>query len=145
MHSVWWFIAAALLGVLEIFTLDLTLIMLASGALAGGIVVLAGGPVWLAAVVALAVSTAMLAALRPWLLKALRARKEPLVETNMAALVGASGVALDPVTATGGRIKLRGEVWTARLGEGATSIPEGDAVVVVAIEGATAVVTSERE
>ena len=44
--SLWWFIGAMLLGILEIFTLDLTFAMLAGGALAAGIVDFAGADLW---------------------------------------------------------------------------------------------------
>lgn len=145
MQSVWWFVGAAVLGIVEMFTLDLTFLMLAAGALAGGVVLLLGGPLWLAIVIALAVTGAGLFAIRPWLLKSLRARQAPLVETNVAALVGASAVALDDVSARSGRIKLRGEVWTARTVAGSETIPEGDKVVVKSIEGATAIVAPEQE
>lgn len=145
MQSMWWFIAAAALGVVEIFTLDLTLLMLAGGALAGGVVVLLGGPIILAVIVAGVVSSLLLFALRPWLLRSMRARGVPLVETNTAALKGATAVAIDDVTSTRGRVKLRGEVWTARVDSGATWITEGAEVVVVKIEGATAIVAPVKE
>lgn len=145
MSSIWWFVAAAALGAVEIFTLDLTFLMLASGAIAGGVVVLAGGPIWLAFVVALVVSTAMLAALRPWLLRSMRLRGVGLVETNTTALVGAKGRTIDPITETSGRIKLRGEVWTARIQDDAHTIDEGAEVIVTKIVGATAIVVPEKE
>lgn len=145
MQSMWWFIAAAALGVVEIFTLDLTLLMLAGGAIAGGVVVLAGGSVILAFIVAAVVSTLLLLALRPWLLRSMRQRGVQLVETNAAALVGGSATAIDDVTATRGRVKLRGEVWTARVESGAPWITEGAEVVVVKIEGATAIVAPVKE
>ncbi len=145
MQSIWWFVAAAALGAVEIFTLDLTFLMLASGAIAGGVVVLVGGPVWLAFVVALVVATAMLAALRPWLLRSMRVRGVDLIETNAAALAGAKGRTIDLITETGGRIKLRGEVWTARTEDDAPAIDEGVEVVVTKIVGATAIVVPEQE
>jgi membrane protein implicated in regulation of membrane protease activity len=145
MESIWWFVAAAALGAVEIFTLDLTFLMLASGAIAGGVVVLAGGPVWLAFVVALVVSAAMLAALRPWLLRSMRTRGVDLVETNTAALKGAKGRTIDPITETSGRIKLRGEVWSARIQDDAGTIDEGVEVIVTRIVGATAIVVPEKE
>lgn len=145
MQSMWWFIAAAALGIAEIFTLDLTLLMLAGGALAGGAVVLAGGSIALAAIVAIVVSAALMTLLRPYLLRSMRARGANLPETNVAALRGAKGRTLETVSETGGRIKLRGEVWTARVKEDADSIPEGVDVVVLAIDGATAVVAPEEE
>jgi membrane protein implicated in regulation of membrane protease activity len=145
MQSMWWFVGAAALGAVEIFTLDLTFLMLASGAIAGGIVVLVGGPVWLAFAVALVVSAAMLGALRPWLLRSMRTRGVDLVETNAAALVGAKGRSLDPISKISGRIKLRGEVWTARIEDDAENIDEGAEVVVIKIVGATAIVAPEKE
>ncbi len=145
MQFMWWFIAAAALGVVEIFTLDLTLLMLAGGALAGGTVMVLGGPVILAVVVAALVSSLLLFALRPWLLRSMRARGVALVETNSAALVAMHARALDDVTATGGRVKLRGEVWSARIEEGAQIIQEGADVVVVKIQGATAIVAPAKE
>lgn len=145
MQSIWWFVGAAALGAVEIFTLDLTFLMLASGAVAGGVVALVGGPIWLAFVVALVVSTAMLAALRPWLLRSMRLRGVGLVETNVAAMVGVKGRAIDPITETSGRAKLRGEVWTARIEDDAETIDEGAEVVVAKIVGATAIVVPEKE
>lgn len=145
MQSIWWFVAAAALGAVEIFTLDLTFLMLASGAIAGGVVVMVGGPVWLAFAVALVVATVMLAALRPWLLRSMRVRGVDLVETNAAALTGAKARTIDPITETSGRIKLRGEVWTARVEEDAATIDEGVDVIVTKIVGATAIVVPEME
>jgi len=145
MELMWWFIVAAALGVAEIFTLDLTLLMLAGGALAGGTVMLLNGPILLAVVVACVVASLLLFALRPWLLRSLRKRGVALVETNSAALVTLHAKTLDEVTATGGRVKLRGEVWSARIEEGAQVIPEGDDVVVVKIDGATAIVAPAKE
>lgn len=145
MQSMWWFIAAAALGVVEMFTLDLTLLMLAGGALAGGTVMLLDGSVVLASVVAAVVATLLLFALRPWLLRSMRARGVALVETNSAAIAGQHAKTLDNVTETGGRVKLRGEVWSARVEEGANNIIEGADVVVVRIEGATAIVAPAKE
>jgi membrane protein implicated in regulation of membrane protease activity len=139
MQSMWWVLGAILLGIAEVFTLDLTLAMCAGGALAGAVVVGLGGPQWLAAVVAVIVAALLLFALRPWLLHNLRART-PLIETNAAALVGKEAKTLSVVTADKGRVKLHGEVWTARVAEGADEIPEGAAVTVVKISGATALV-----
>lgn len=145
MQFMWWFIAAAAMGVAEIFTLDLTLLMLAGGALAGGTVMLLGGPILLAVIVAAVVASLLLFALRPWLLRSLRKRGVELVETNSAALVTLHARALDDVTAIGGRVKLRGEVWSARIEEGAKDIHEGADVVVVKIDGATAIVAPAKE
>jgi membrane protein implicated in regulation of membrane protease activity len=142
MASMWWFVAAMILGVAEIFTLDLTLIMCGVGALAGGLAAVLDAPWWLASLVAIITALLLLFALRPLLLKSLRERT-PLVETNAAALVGKPAKALTEVTEHQGRIKLGGEVWSARTEDDAPAIPEDAVVKVLRIRGAIAVVKAE--
>jgi membrane protein implicated in regulation of membrane protease activity len=139
MESMWWFIGAVVLGVAEVFTLDLTLLMCSGGALAGGFVAFFDGPWWLAALVAIVTALLLLFALRPFLLKSLR-EKTPLVETNVAAVVGKTGTALSEVTEHKGRAKIAGEVWSARTEDGAPAIAEDAKVKVLRIRGAIAVV-----
>mgnify|MGYP001102287301 FL=1 len=136
MAWVWWMAAALLLVVVEVLTLDLVLIMFAGGAVAAGALALAGTPLWVQILGFAVVSTALLLALRPWLLRHLRTRV-PLVETNAAAHVGRTAVAVTSVTERSGRVKLAGEVWTART-EGRDVVEVGEEVRVVRIEGATA-------
>jgi membrane protein implicated in regulation of membrane protease activity len=47
---------------------------------------------------------------------------------------------LEEVTAFGGRVRIGGEVWSARSYDESQVIPVGSAVDVFAIEGATALV-----
>ncbi|MFV0287061.1 MAG: NfeD family protein [Demequina sp.] len=143
MDSMWWFIGAMALGIVEVFTLDLTFAMLAGGALAGGAAALLGAPLWLSIVIACLVAALLLFTLRPYLLKSLRAKGE-LIETNAVALIGAMARTLDEVTETRGRVKLSGEVWSARTEDDAPPIAEGIEVTVVAIRGATAIVAPEK-
>ncbi|WP_061962008.1 NfeD family protein [Demequina flava] len=144
MDSLWWFVAAIVLGIVEIFTLDLVFAMLAAGALAGGAAALLGAPFWLCMVIACVVAALMILTLRPWLLKSIRARSV-LVETNSAALVGEDARAVDEVTEFRGRIKLGGEVWSARTRDDAEPISEGTDVTVIEIKGATAIVEPEKK
>ncbi|MDN4479062.1 NfeD family protein [Demequina sp. SYSU T00039] len=145
MQFLYWFIGAMVLGAVEIFTLDLTFAMLAGGAIAGGVVALLGGPWWLAMFVAIGVSALLLFGLRPFLLRSLRLKGEAEPQTNAKALVGRAARTIDSVSESGGRVKLNGEVWSARTEEDAPSIPEGAEVRVVRIEGATAIVEPESE
>ncbi|MCA5893467.1 NfeD family protein [Isoptericola sp. NEAU-Y5] len=140
----WWVGAALVLAVIEMLSLDLVFIMLAGGALGGAATAALGGPLWLQFVVACLVAALFVFTLRPWLLQHLRARG-PLVETNAAAHVGRPAVVIATVTETGGRVKLAGEVWSARLEDdgvpnSSDALPEGTEVRVVRIDGATAVV-----
>lgn len=138
MEWLWWVGGALLLGILEMLSLDLVLVMFAGGALAGGLAAALGAPVAVQFVVAAVVSVLLLVTLRPWLLRHLRART-PVAETNAAALVGRPAVVVATVTGEGGRVKLAGEVWSARTAAG-DSFPPGTEVAVQRIEGATAVV-----
>lgn len=140
MAWVWWFGAALLLAVVEILSLDLVLIMFAGGALVAGLLALADVPLWGQILGFAITSTLLLVALRPWLLRHLR-RRVPLVETNAAALVGRPVIVTAEVSDRAGRVKLGGEVWTARTEDGSRLVVGQDAVV-VRIMGATAVVTS---
>jgi len=47
---------------------------------------------------------------------------------------------IEEVTALGGRVRIGGEVWSARSYDEAQVIPAGSTVDVFAIEGATALV-----
>lgn len=136
-----WLGGALLLAVLEIFTLDLLFIMLAAGAAAGAIGAAAGLPLVWQIVLAAVVALAMLLVLRPFLLRHLRNRVD-LVETNVAALVGKPGTVLQPTDGAGGRVKIGGEVWSARTEDGGV-LSSGATVRVERIDGATAVVTAD--
>ena len=97
-------------------------------------------PLWMQVVVFAVVSVALLLLARPPV-KAWVARTTPDILTNAQALVGADARTLVEVTETGGRIKMRGEVWTARTEIPGDVIPPDTEVVVSQIDGAIAVVT----
>lgn len=136
----WWVAIMLALVAIEAITLDLVLFMFAGGALGAAIVAAAGGDlVWQVVVFAI-VSTILLAALRPFMLKSLRKRGENLPETNAAALKGREAIVVDDVSEHAGLVKLAGEVWSART-EGDAVIAAGTEVRVVRIAGAIAIVT----
>jgi membrane protein implicated in regulation of membrane protease activity len=139
MEWLWWWGAALLLIVVEVVSLDLVLLMFAGGAVAAGIATALGAPFPLQIVVFAVVSVLLLVSLRPWLLRHLRDRV-PLVETNSAAQVGRLALVVQDVDVHGGRIKLSGEVWSARSAREDARHDVGSEVRVVGIEGATAVV-----
>jgi membrane protein implicated in regulation of membrane protease activity len=141
MGWLWWLGGALLLGVAEMFSLDLIFLMLAFGALGGAAANALGAPLAVQIVVAAVTSLLMLFALRPFLLRRLRERT-PLVETNSAALVGRAAVVVAPTDVAGGRVKLAGEVWSARALVDGESFPAGAEVRVARIDGATAVIAA---
>jgi membrane protein implicated in regulation of membrane protease activity len=63
-----------------------------------------------------------------------------LSRTGAAALVGTPAVVLQHVDRTGGRVKIGGEVWSARSYLHDQEMEPGEAVEVVEIDGATALV-----
>ncbi|WP_260459341.1 NfeD family protein [Actinotalea ferrariae] len=140
-HWVWWLIAAVALGVLEVLTLDLVLLMFAVGAVSAILASALGASVTVQVLTFAATSTFMLVVLRPYLLRNLR-RTTPLVETNAAAHVGRPALTMTEVTSRSGLVKLAGEQWSARTADAGLVIPPDTDVRVVRIDGATAVVAT---
>ena len=139
MDVLWWVGAALAFIVVEIISVNLVLIMFAGGAFAAALANVLGAPVGMQFVVFAVTSSLLLFALRPWLLRRLRSRM-PLVETNAAAQVGRPAVVVAEVSPSGGRVKLWGEVWSARTVRDGLVLPVGSEVRVIRIDGATAVV-----
>jgi membrane protein implicated in regulation of membrane protease activity len=133
-----WLALAMVLGVAELFSLDLVLLMLAVGCLAGVVTGALGLPVLVQVLGAAAASVAMLALVRPTMIR--RLHSGPDLQHGFAGLVGTEGFAVSEVTERGGQVKLAGEVWTARPYDETAVIPEGAKVQVFEIRGATAYV-----
>jgi membrane protein implicated in regulation of membrane protease activity len=134
-----WLMIAVALGVLELISTDLILIMLAGGALVGMVTALFGVPVAAQIVVALATALGLLAVLRPSMVH--RLHSGPTLRTGAEALIGQRGYVVEPLShAAPGRVKIGGEVWTAQPYDEDDQIEAGTAVDVVSIKGATAYV-----
>ena len=133
-----WTALAILLGLAELLSLDLFLLMLAVGAGAGVLTALLGLPVGVQVLAAIGTSIAMLALVRPSIVKRLHGGPE-LVQGHQA-LVGKQGVVVARVTGDGGQVRIGGELWTARAYDETAVIEEGARVDVFQIQGATALV-----
>jgi membrane protein implicated in regulation of membrane protease activity len=133
-----WLGLALALGSIEMLSLEMTLLMLAIGALAGAATAGLGAPLILQALVAALVSAGMLAFVRPSVVRRLHAG--PDLRTGTAALVGSEGQAVAEITTSAGMVKLGGEVWTARPYDESAVIDAGARVQVLEIQGATALV-----
>lgn len=142
--NVWviWLALAAGLSITEMITLDFTLLMLATGALAGfGVALLFPGLVWLQIALAVVVAVAMLGLLRPTLLR--KVRSMPGYRSSLDKMVGSAGIAVTAITATAGEVKVAGETWSARSLDGDV-IAAGSQVEVYEIDGVVAVVYPRR-
>ncbi|MEU6147249.1 NfeD family protein [Streptomyces sp. NPDC047081] len=135
---VWWLVGAAALGIPLVVTAMPEFGMLAVGAVAAaGFAGLGFGAV--AQVLAfVVVSVALIAVVRPIAVR--HGTQRPRLATGVDALKGKQAVVLERVDGSGGRIKLAGEVWSARALDTGRAYEVGQEVDVVEIEGATAIV-----
>jgi membrane protein implicated in regulation of membrane protease activity len=133
-----WLALAIVLGVAELFSLDLVLLMLAVGSLVGVVVALVGAPLAAQVLAAVAASVAMLAFVRPNVVRRLHSGPDLVLGHN--ALIGKQAVVVHEVGPDGGQIRVAGELWTARPYDETTVIPVGAHVDVLQIKGATALV-----
>lgn len=137
--AILWLILMVVLLITEASTVTLVSLWFAGGALAALLMSLLGAAVWIQVLAFLAVSAALLTALRPIAKKHFTPK---LTATNVDSVIGSTGLvtaAIDNVSAAG-QVKLGAMVWTARATDGAP-IPEGTLVKVDKIEGVKAFVS----
>ena len=134
-----WLVLAVALGVAEMVSLDLILLMMAVGALVAALVALVGAPVILQVLLAAGASAAMLMLVRPSLIA--RLHNGPDLVSGHNKLVGQQGLVTEELSAMNpGRVKIAGEIWSACPYDEGLTIPPGARVEVFAIRGATAYV-----
>jgi membrane protein implicated in regulation of membrane protease activity len=142
MAAVVWLVAGFLLIIAEVLSTDFVLIMLGAGALVAAGAAALGASTWLEVAVFAGTSVALITLARP----ALKRRLHPAqVQTNVEALVGDTAIVVSRVDAHGGKVKLRGELWSARSFYETEVLEPGQAVTVMKISGATAVVLGEPQ
>lgn len=137
-----WLVLILVFATIEVFTLEMTFLMLALGSVAGLLSGLTGIPWWAQFIVASVVAVALILTLRPRLLRMLRRGADPGL-SNLDALIGSEARVIRTVTPTGGQVRLQnGEVWTARLSPitEQADVGVGERMLVTGIDGATAVV-----
>lgn len=140
-----WGVGALGLAAAELLTLDLTLLMLAVGAAAGGVTALIfPSLIALQIVVAIITAVATLFLLRPTLLE--KVRKAPGYRSSLDTLVGTSGVATTEITGVTGEVKVDGQVWQARSFDPSVIISAGEHVEVYGLDGITLIIyPSQRQ
>ncbi|MFF4020497.1 NfeD family protein [Streptomyces sp. NPDC001843] len=135
---VWWLVGAAALGIPLVVTAMPEFGMLAVGAVAAAVAAGLGLDVVVQVLAFVIVSVALIAVVRP--IAARHGRQLPQLVTGVDALKGKQAVVLERVDGSDGRIKLAGEVWSARSLHPDRAYEVGQEVDVVEIEGATAIV-----
>jgi membrane protein implicated in regulation of membrane protease activity len=140
MAAVLWLVAGFVLIAAEVLSGGFVLIMLGVGALVAAGFAELGAPPWLDVTAFAATSLALTTLARPLLKRRLYTAHVP---TNVDALVGDKAIVVSTVDAHGGKIKLRGELWSARALVETEVLEPGRTVRVMNVSGATAVVLGE--
>ncbi|MBR6458530.1 MAG: NfeD family protein [Actinomycetaceae bacterium] len=132
---VWLVIAAACLAI-EVITTDFTFLMLAGGALVATGAAAGTDNIWIQIAVFGVVAILLLVLVRPWAKNRFNVRGSRVGSAQV--LIGKKAVAVTDVDESAGRVKIVGDVWSARSASG--FIPQGSDVTVVELEGVTAIV-----
>lgn len=140
MEPIYWLIAVGVLIILEMFTMGLTTIWFAGGALVAFIADVSGAPLWIQIVCFLVVSIVLLVFTRPITEKYFNKSR---AKTNVDGFVGQQGRVIEEINRykQTGKVMLNGMEWTAVSNEDDMVIALEEKVEVVKVEGAHLVVT----
>ena len=133
-----WLVLAAGLAIAEVLTLTLLLGLLAGAAVLAAGADLVGLPVAAQIGVFALAGTVLTLGVRPVARRHLSSGPE--IQTGVAALSGRPALVTTRIDRAGGRVKLGGESWAARSIDPTSVLPEGTAVTVAEVDGATLVV-----
>lgn len=136
-----WLIAGVALVVGEVLSGEFVLVMLGAAALGAGAVSALPVPLWVDVAVFAALSLGLVFVARPVLKRRVLAQRE--LKTNVDALVGKSATVESTVDAHDGRVRIEGDVWSARALDETQVMDIGQTVTVMEISGATAVVWAQ--
>ena len=138
-----WLIILVVLVVIEIFTLGLTTIWFAGGALVAIAVAALGGPVWLQVLTAVIVSAVLLFFTRPVAVKYFNRDRE---RTNAESWVGRQAIVTGEINNLQGigQVAVNGMEWTARTITDGQVIKTGEVVAIRGINGVKLLVEREE-
>jgi membrane protein implicated in regulation of membrane protease activity len=136
-----WLIVAVVFAVAEVINLSFYLFPFAIGAAGAALVALAGGGAVLAWPVFAVLTAVSFGVVRPIARRHLHV--PPQIRTGTAALIGRTGIVTERIVNDEGvgRVRIEGEVWTARAYDEDKVIEAGTRVHVLEIKGATALVS----
>ena len=135
----YWFIAFVVLVIMECFTMGLTTIWFAAGALVAAIASFLDASIAVQMILFIAVSILMLVFTRPWALRFLNKRT---VKNNVESLIGKYAIVTEEIDNLNvkGMIMVQGVNWTARSADDKITIPKESQVVIKQIVGAKCIV-----
>jgi membrane protein implicated in regulation of membrane protease activity len=138
MAAVLWLIVGVALIAAEVLSGAFVLVMLGAAGLAAAASAALGAGLAINAVVFVLVAAGGIMLARPALMRRMHAAEH--VKTNVDALVGGKALVLSTVDAHSGRVKIGGDVWSARAYDETEVLEPGRSVTVMSISGATALV-----
>ncbi len=144
MNTIYWLIAFVVLLVIEIFTMGLTTIWFAGGAIAAYITGMLGVGTAGQVVVFVAISLVLLVFTRPLALKYFNQNRQ---RTNAESLIGQQGIVLEEIDTLKavGRVVVNGQEWSAKTDEPNGRIAKGKVVVIDGIQGVKLIVRDKEE
>ena len=132
-----WAILVLVLLILETITVDFFFMMLGFGALFATATAWFTGSLTAQIIVFAIVSVIALFLVRPWVKR--RINNDNKIVSNISGLLGKTGIALTEVNILGGRVKVAGEVWSAKTLAG-IEIPAQAEIEVAQVDGAHLIV-----
>ena len=143
METIFWLILFVVLLVIEIFTMGLTTIWFAGGAIIAFVLAYAGFGLPVQIIVFLLVSIGLLVLTRPIAMKFFNQERQ---KTNAESLIGQKAVVLERIdTLHGiGRAEVNGMEWSAKTDEADVIIEAGEVVVIEGIQGVKLIVKKEE-
>ncbi|MFF7329524.1 NfeD family protein [Streptomyces sp. NPDC090306] len=135
---VWWLVVAVALGIPLVVTAMPEFAMFGIGAAVSAVAAALGAGFVAQVLIFVVVSVALVAVVRP--IAARHSAQRPQLASGIDALKGKRARVLERVDGRGGRIKLGGEIWSARALDSDSVYEVDQEVDVVEIDGATAVV-----
>lgn len=138
-----WLVIFVMLVAIEIATMGLTTIWFAGGALVATIAAALGGPVWLQAVLFIAVSSILLFFTRPIAVKYFNKDR---VRTNVESLIGKQAIVISEIDNLQGigQVTVNGQEWSARSAADSVRLSVGAVVTILAINGVKLIVEERK-
>lgn len=139
-----WLAVLVVMIILEIFTMGLTTIWFAGGALVACILALCNVPFLAQLIVGLIVSLVLLIFTRPIAVKYFNKDR---VRTNIESMIGTQAIVVNEINNLQGvgRVTTGGKEWSARTTVDGITLPIGAVVIVKAVNGVKLIVEERKE
>ena len=143
METIFWLILFVVLLIIAIFTMGLTTVWFAGGALVAFVLAFAGLGLPVQIIVFLLVSILLLVLTRPIAIKFFNQERQ---KTNADSLIGQRAVVLETIdTLHGtGRVEVNGMEWSAKVEDATAVIEAGTVVSIEGIQGVKLIVKKEE-